>query len=49
MTITASRFEAFLKCPTKGWLRANNETPSGNTYAEWVQSQTESFRASQTE
>lgn len=49
MTITAPVFEAFLKCPTKCWLRAKCETPSGNTYAEWVQSQNESFRATQLE
>ena len=49
MTITPSLFDAFLKCPTKCWLRAHSETPSGNTYAEWVQSQNESFRAAQTE
>ena len=49
MTITSSLFEAFLKCPTKCWLRANDEKPSGNAYAEWVQSQKESFRAIQTE
>jgi len=49
MTITPSLFEALLKCPTKCWLRANSETPTGNSYAEWVQSQNESFRATQTE
>ncbi|MEI8291821.1 MAG: hypothetical protein WCH99_20320 [Verrucomicrobiota bacterium] len=49
MKITASFFAAFLKCPTKCWLRATGETPSGNTYAEWVQSQDESYRATETE
>ncbi len=49
MKITSFLFDAFLKCPTKCWLRANNETSSGNPYAEWVQSQNESFRAAQTE
>ena len=49
MTITPSLFAAFLKCPSKCWLRAANETPSGNPYAEWVQSQNESYRASQAE
>jgi hypothetical protein len=34
MKITPPLFEAFLKCPTKCWLRANSEPPSGNTYAE---------------
>jgi CRISPR/Cas system-associated exonuclease Cas4 (RecB family) len=45
MTITPSLFEAFLKCPTKCWLRFANEPPSGNPYAEWVQGETESYRA----
>jgi hypothetical protein len=49
MRILASLFDAFLKCPTKCWLRARNETPSGNSYAEWVQSQNESYRAAQIE
>jgi predicted RecB family nuclease len=49
MKITSSCFAAFLKCPTKCWLRVTGETPSGNTYAEWVQSQDESFRATETE
>ncbi len=49
MSTAPSLFEAFLKCPTKCWLRATNETPSGNAYAEWVQSQNESFRATETE
>ena len=45
MTITPSLFEAFLKCPTKCWLRFTGEPPAGNTYAEWVQTQNESYRA----
>ena len=49
MTITASLFEAFLKCPTKCWLRANNEQPSGNAYAGWVKTQNESHRVSEIE
>jgi len=47
MTITDSLLSAFLKCPTKCWLRARNEIPSGNAYAEWVLEQNESFRAAQ--
>jgi len=35
MTVTPQRFEAFLSCPTKGWLRAVNEAPTGNEYAQW--------------
>ena len=49
MKIMTSLFEAFIKCPTKCWLRAKSETPSGNTYAEWVRSQDESFRSTETE
>src|SRR5437016_5632538 len=44
MTITPSLFEAFLKCPTKCWLRFTGEPPTGNTYGEWVQSEGESYR-----
>ena len=49
MKITPFLFDAFLKCPTKCWLRAHDETPSGNTYAEWVLSQNEAYRAAQTD
>jgi len=44
MAITPHLFEAFLKCPTRCWLRATGEPPSGNTYAEWVQTENESYR-----
>src|SRR6266581_4769557 len=44
MTITPHLFEAFLKCPTKCWLKFTGEPPTGNTYAEWVQTETESYR-----
>jgi hypothetical protein len=49
MKITSEVFEAFLKCPTKCWLRATGEPGSGNTYAEWVKSQTELYRTMETE
>src|SRR5260221_10338235 len=49
MIITPHLFEAFLKCPTKCWLRAAAEPKSGNGYAEWAQAQNESFRATATE
>ena len=48
MTITPSLFEAFLKCPTKCWLRFTGETPPGNSYSEWVQTEQESYRADAT-
>ncbi len=49
MTITPDLFEAHLKCPTKGWLRATGEPPSGNEYADWVKTQTETYRAAEAE
>jgi predicted RecB family nuclease len=42
-------FEAFLKCPTKCWLRFTGEPTAGNAYAEWVQTQNESYRADATQ
>jgi len=48
MKITPDLFQAYLKCPTKCWLRAAGEPSIGNTYAEWVKTQDESFRASET-
>jgi len=44
MKITPLLFEALLKCPTKCWLRFTCEPPTGNTYAEWVQAEAESYR-----
>jgi predicted RecB family nuclease len=32
----------------KCWLRAGNEPPAGNVYAEWVKSQNESYRVAET-
>jgi predicted RecB family nuclease len=45
MTITPRLFEAYLECPTKCWLKSINESPTGNAYAEWVETQTESYSA----
>ena len=45
MTITPFLFEAFLKCPTKYWLRFTGEPPVGNAYAQWVKTEQESYRA----
>lgn len=47
MTITPHIFEAYLKCPMKCWLQAAGEHPTGNIYAEWVQTQTESYRVAE--
>lgn len=35
MTITPELFGAYLKCPTKCFLRAHGEPPTGNPYAEY--------------
>jgi len=48
MKITSSVFEAYLKCPTKCWLRAADEPASGNTYAEWVKAENVSYRTTET-
>jgi hypothetical protein len=45
MKVSADVFEAFMNCATKCWLRAFGEPASGNAYAEWVNSQKESYRA----
>ena len=45
MTITPYLYEAYLKCPTKCFLRALGEMPTGNAYADWVRSQNASYRS----
>lgn len=45
MNITVSLFEAALKCSTKCFLRSLGETRRDNSYANWVRTQTESYRA----
>jgi hypothetical protein len=44
MKITPGLFEAYLKCPTKCWLRATGERSAGNIYSEWVKEQNDSYR-----
>ncbi|MBV8225030.1 MAG: IS66 family transposase [Verrucomicrobia bacterium] len=44
MKITADIFEAFLKCPTKCYLRSLGEVGTGNAYADWLSIQNESSR-----
>ncbi|MCC6819104.1 MAG: hypothetical protein IT579_00085, partial [Verrucomicrobia subdivision 3 bacterium] len=44
MKITATLFEAFLKCATKCHLRSLGENGSGNEYAEWALAQNESYQ-----
>jgi hypothetical protein len=45
MIITPLLFDSYLKCPIKCWLRFTCEPPSGGAYAEWVQTENESYRA----
>ena len=47
MNITADLFEAYLKCPTKCFLRSRGAAGVGNAYADWVRSQTDSYRNEQ--
>jgi predicted RecB family nuclease len=47
MNITSYLFEAYLKCPTKCFLRSRSEAGTGNAYADWVRSQTDSYRNEQ--
>jgi hypothetical protein len=39
MPITSNLFEAYLKCPTKCFLRSRGETGTENSYANWVRAQ----------
>ena len=44
MVITTDLVEAFLKCPTKCFLRSRAEVANGNAYADWVRTKGEIFR-----
>ena len=44
MTITVDLVEAFLKCPTKCFLRSGGEAGTGNAYAAWLQTKNNAFR-----
>lgn len=48
MKISPELFQAYLKCPTKCWLRAAGEPATGNTFAEWVKTQDETCRVNET-
>ena len=48
MKINPEVFEAYLKCPTKCWLRSTGEISGGNTYSEWMKAQNDSYRVSET-
>ena len=44
MKLTSILFEAFLKCPTKCYLRSTAQTGSRNAYADWVCEQNDAYR-----
>ncbi len=44
MNINSYLFEAYLKCPTKCFLRSLGEAGIGNDYADWVRTHNESYR-----
>ena len=44
MTITSPLFEAYVKCPTKCWLKYAGESAAGSAYAAWVQAKNEACR-----
>ena len=43
MTITSRLLEAYLKCPSKCWLRSAGAETTDSTYARYVQAQIESY------
>ncbi len=45
MDITTGLMQAYLKCPTKCYLRARDEVGTGNAYADWVRTQSDFFRS----
>ncbi len=44
MRVTPRLLEAYVKCPTKCFLRSLGETDGTNAYANWIQTQNESYR-----
>lgn len=49
MTTTAQLFEAYIKCPTKCFLKGRGEVGTGNAYADWIQAQNALYRSEGTE
>lgn len=45
MEISSEILEAYLKCPTKCWLRASGEQFAGNTYAHWARTHSDTYCA----
>src|ERR1035438_1879425 len=46
MTIAAHLLEAYIKCPSKCWLRSNGEPITDNRSTQWAQAQNEAYLAS---
>ena len=44
MNVTSILFEAYLKCPTKCFLKSWGETDGRNAYANWIQTESENYR-----
>jgi len=44
MMISSHILEAYLKCPTKSWLRSQEEAGTSSAYTDWVQDQSEAYR-----
>ena len=49
MRISSEVFDAYLKCPTKSWLRAADHPVAGSPYSEWLQAQNDSYRTTERE
>jgi len=43
MAVTVNLLEAFLKCPTKCFLRARGELETRNAYADWFRAKSDDF------
>lgn len=43
MIVSSLLFESYLECSTKCWLRSRAEPVTGNSYAEWVRAQNETY------
>jgi predicted RecB family nuclease len=42
--ISAEVFSAYLKCPTKCWLRAAKHPKAGSAYSDWLEAENDSYR-----
>jgi hypothetical protein len=49
MIITSHLFDAYLKCPTKCWLRSREDLSAGNSCADSVCAENEAYRAEEFE